>query len=266
MKLRTIRNLGLLAFACATVVSACGGSDDFDARVRVAGIDSPTPSPERVRDAAVRAIFADAAAKNEAALLARRAREGAAGATPDPATALALYVLAPATYRAPFLAGYPTDPDGVVADYGRRFAAANLEPAGAAFPVRALGDAAADGDAVAQGKLIGALAAAAGSPLENAYREQFARAARARPGDVLAALAAAPVPARLAVLSETAWCARPPEPLLRVAPAATPQAALVSEFRADLAAMCAKRPARARRATAPKASAAPRRSGAAARR
>jgi hypothetical protein len=229
----------MLMFASALALSACSGNDDYDARIRVEGIDSPTPDPARVRDAAVTAIYTSAQRKDEQALLGLRTQQIKAGETPDPATALALFTIDQSKYGRMFVEEYPESFQGVADEYGRLFGVAGLEPNGSAFPIDRLGDFAAAGDPDAQRKLIEGLTYAVGSPVERDYLAQLERIAQTEPAATLAALSSVPVPARLGAISETDWCYHPPRALLAAQPTSPPNATQVaSEFGSDLSAMC----------------------------
>jgi hypothetical protein len=196
-----LRNPALAILATVMFLSACG-TDDTRITESVAGT-TPEPDASAVaRDTAVAAIYATAAKKDEKQLLDEQSHRPG-----DPAIALALYTIDASKYAGVFVADYPQKADALENDYGSRLTRANLEPAGARFPIDALEQLAAGGNAAAATRLFAALANA-GPTTAPLYRSAALALVRAKPDLVLPSIDVLSAPDRVAAIGDPMWCAK----------------------------------------------------------
>ena len=156
----------------------------------------------------------------------------------DPAIALGLYYANPATYADTFVASYPSDPDGVMHDYGTRWVAAHVVSTGALFPIRALATLASSGNERALARLYDALPASRGT-INAAYGRAIALASARDPARAFEALALADPAARLDVLAAPIWCNASGKKMLTASTSADLEIVLKSAFADRVRAACA---------------------------
>jgi hypothetical protein len=223
-------------FALAgAILSGCGGGAGSDKTA----ISVATPFDDPVRARQVASIYAAAKLRDTTAMLALKKEPSSA---PDPAVALALYVLNPAS-SADFVAAYPTDERGIMLDYGSRLEAAKLVPTGRRFPIDALGALAVKGDPIAFNKLFSAFAQAR-QPIAADYARTIAHVAKLRPRETLAVIAELPATQQLDLTTLSAWCGRVQPPLLSAPAVGDAQSAVQNQIRAHRAGNCPAPPIR----------------------
>jgi hypothetical protein len=208
------------------------GCAQSDERLAVALV-SPAPNIAATRAAALKTIYDLAKHHDEAGLLAYTPEQASASPSPfpsptsssaarDPAVSLALFTIDQKRYAREFVADYPTTSDALAVDYGRAFAAAHVEPAGALFPIHALGALARTGDDDAYRKLLAALPVTDGAIGEGYRAEVRSVIARTAPAASIDAFATLPVSTRLGAVASVDWCRRSPAALLAYRPTPEP--------------------------------------------